>query len=282
MEGGRGCAFALRSPGPPTCTLVSLCVHSPPKAAAGGEGPGGRRAQGPAARERRGTGPERNSPAAQECQASRSPVAARLLAPARSQEQPGARSPGSGNASRPAPPRPSSAGSQKLACDFLCLADPGPRSRRFPTGLFRLLPATGPLQTPKGCPLPFPSHHPSPPSQRHKSWAPHPTQPVEPGLCPAAPDVFPHIPCRSLLEEEGGAVRQISLLKLFRHLSSPPTSPATHGGLPGGFLDSCLKATLTRTPDTPHSPSRHTLQVSLQYKADPYGRSSISNCLRLF
>lgn len=37
-----------------------------------------------------GTGWERNSPAALVCQASRSPAAARLMAPARSQEQPGA------------------------------------------------------------------------------------------------------------------------------------------------------------------------------------------------
>lgn len=45
-------------------------------------------------RERRGAGLERNSPAAQECQASRSPDALRLMAPVRSQEQPSARSPG--------------------------------------------------------------------------------------------------------------------------------------------------------------------------------------------
>lgn len=54
----------------------------------------GRRAplSGTNGRERRGTGRERNSPEALVCQASRSPAAARLMAPARSQEQPGASS----------------------------------------------------------------------------------------------------------------------------------------------------------------------------------------------
>lgn len=65
-------------------------------------------------RERRGTGRERNSPAALECQASRSPAAARLMAPARSQEQPGASSLPGERKRLPAASAPSpSAGFQK-------------------------------------------------------------------------------------------------------------------------------------------------------------------------
>lgn len=156
VEGAGRCPFSLRNRAPATprpqprpahCSLP-LCPLSPPKAAVGGQVKGA----GLCSQEA-----EYNSPAALECQASRSPAAAaRLLAPARSQEQPGARSPGSGNASRPVPPRPSSACRlPETRTDFLCLADPGSRSRpSYWTPIFCLVPATGPLQTLKGCSLP--------------------------------------------------------------------------------------------------------------------------------
>lgn len=75
--------------------------------------------------ERRGTSRERNSLAALECQASRSPAAARLMAPARSQEQPGASSLPGERKRLPAASAPSpSAGFQKpsLRLPFLARA----------------------------------------------------------------------------------------------------------------------------------------------------------------
>lgn len=87
---GRQC---LLSRLPTFRSQTPFCVHALSSPSQAGRRRG-RRAplSGPQGRERRGTGWERNSPAALECQASRSPAAERLMAPARSQEQPGASS----------------------------------------------------------------------------------------------------------------------------------------------------------------------------------------------
>lgn len=90
----------------------------------------------------KGAGPQREgemgeagqSPAALECQASRSPAAARLLAPARSQEQPGSCSLGSGNASRHPPPTPPLPAPRNWPVRLPFFGNHGPKSWPFPTG----------------------------------------------------------------------------------------------------------------------------------------------------
>lgn len=189
--------LALRKPGPPQARPFVLTLSSQ----SGG--------QGSARRERRGAGRERNSLEPLECQASRSPAAVRLMAPARSQEQPGARSPGSGNASRPASPMaPPLPAPRNPPSDFLSLAEPGPRNCPFPTG--HPCPASCqqpiPLQTPKGCPLPFLPHHIHLSPRDPKFLPPRPTQPVQTSLPPAyrppsvlcSPLPCPGRPCRGL------------------------------------------------------------------------------------
>lgn len=175
---------------------ASLCVHSllPKQQQAKGAGPSWEGAAGGRL--------ELNSPAALECQASRSPAAARLLAPVRSQEQPGARSSGSGNASRPAPPPPPPAppllAPRNSRLPFFGRSRPQKPGLSYRTETPFCLAATGPLQTPKSCPLPFlPPYYHLPPRDL-KSWSPCPTQPGQPSLLPALPtspsppSVFPH------------------------------------------------------------------------------------------
>lgn len=154
--------------------------------------------------------------------------------------------------------------------DFLCLADPGPRSRPFPTRhpysassqqlvLSRPPRATASPYYPTTHHLPprDTSHcHLAPPRQYSPAHLlPHPTPPPS-VLCSPIPG-----PELSLLEEEGGAASQSSLLLWLCHFWSPPTSRANHSRLPEG---SFLKATLTQTPATPIPLlARPPLQISL-------------------
>lgn len=93
-EAGRKAGKAPRGPGmrpgqrasPHLHVPGSLCAH-PPSSQSRAKGARQRAREGAA-----GGGPGAEQLAALECQASRSPAAARLMAPARSQEQPGAHS----------------------------------------------------------------------------------------------------------------------------------------------------------------------------------------------
>ena len=100
-----------------------------------------------------GGGARSGTARAQECPASRSPAATRLMAPAQSQEQP--HSPGSGNASRLASPGPLPCLLPGTRRDFLSLAKPGPI---LPLSCNPSSPDNE--ETPPGLsPLPSPYHH---------------------------------------------------------------------------------------------------------------------------
>ena len=135
-----------------------------------------------------GGGARSGTARAQECPASRSPAATRLMAPARSQEQP--HSPGSGNASRLASPGPLPCLLPGTRRDFLSLAKPGPI---LPLSCNPSSPDND--ETPPGLsPLPSPYHHPLPPRDLSHLLLPpaHPQPsalhhwgPPCPGLSPA-------------------------------------------------------------------------------------------------
>lgn len=95
--------------------------HCPSSRSVAGGAQAGVRGEGEAGG---GGGARSGTARAQECPASRSPAATRLMAPAQSQEQP--HSPGSGNASRLASPGPLPCLLPGTLRDFLSLAKPGP------------------------------------------------------------------------------------------------------------------------------------------------------------
>lgn len=124
--------------------------HCPSSRSVAGGAQAGVRGEGEAGG---GGGARSGTARAQECPASRSPAATRLMAPAQSQEQP--HSPGSGNASRLASPGPLPCLLPGTLRDFLSLAKPGPI---LPLSCNPSSPDNE--ETPPGLsPLPSPYHH---------------------------------------------------------------------------------------------------------------------------
>lgn len=220
-------------------------------------------------RERRGAGLERNSQAAQECQASRSPAALRLMAPVRSQEQPGARSPGAETPpGRPPPLAPPLPAPRNLPSDFLSVADsvapPQPTlSYRMPP--FCLLPATHPPDS-QGlhqgllppCPPP-----PPPPSQGPKVIATS-LGSARPSLPPAQPPppIPPVLPSPSRCPRQPSLRKEEVLPARAQSSSCSPTSgqpllsrPLTHSRLP---------------PSHPHQDTCHPHPISLEVPKHHY------------